>query len=150
MILQCFPGILYAYPEVKTISPISPSPLQHTAESPGQVPGFFVTSGYENSQNVQEADTILQCFSDILNAYPEDRTISPISPSPLQHTHSKEPRPSAGVFCINYFGNSQKVHEADTIPQCFLGIITSYPENRNDISHFSLSFTTHTSEGPRP
>ena len=47
--------------------------------------------------------------------------------------------------------NSQNVQEEDMILQKFSGILTSYSESANDISHFSLSFTTtHTAESPGP
>ncbi len=42
----------------------------------------------------------------------------------------------------------QKVHNADTVLPYFPVMIRPYPEEI-DISHFSLSFTTHTSKRPR-
>ena len=42
----------------------------------------------------------------------------------------------------------QKVHNADTVSPYFPVMIRPYPEEI-DISHFSLSFTTHTSKRPR-
>ena len=93
----------------KTISHFSLSfTITHTAESPGRRPGFFVPSGYQNSQIVQEEDMIPQSFSGILYSYQEDRTTFPISPSPLQqHTQQRAPAPCRGFL----YGRDLEIHK---------------------------------------
>ena len=123
----------------------------HTAEDPGSVPGSFVAVGEGNSQNVQEEDMILQKFSGILTSYPgSNEQYLPFLPLLYNNTHSREPRPRAGAFCVGGMRSSQNVQEEDMIPQKFLGIIIPYPGSKEQYLPFlPLFYNTHSKE-PRP
>ncbi|MBS5548351.1 MAG: hypothetical protein KHX40_04030 [Oscillospiraceae bacterium] len=60
--------------------------------------------------------------------------------------------PVSSIFCgkdgAKMRDDLQKVHNTDTVLPYFPVMIRPYPEEI-DISHFSLSFTTHTSKRPR-
>ena len=77
----------------------------------------------------------------------------PFLPLLYNNTHSREPRPRAGAFCVGGMRSSQNVQEEDMIPQKFLGIIIPYPGSKEQYLPFlPLFYNTHTakSPGPRP
>ena len=149
MILPFFSGMITVYPEDKNnISHFSLSFTTHTAESPGHRPGLFVPSGWRNHlQNVQEEDMILPCFSGMITVYQEDRIISPFSPSLFQNTHSRRPRSQTGAFCGKMGWKFTKCSRQRHDSAMFLRYDNTVARKQNCISHFSLSFTTHTSKG---
>ena len=127
-------------------------PLLYNTHSKGPrlCAGALCVRERECLQNVQEEDTIRPCFCRIINLYPEDRRIvSPISPSPLQHTQQRAPALCRGPLCLGermFTKRSRGGHDSAMI----FRYAEPVPERQNSISHFSLFFTTHTAESPGP
>ena len=83
----------------------------------------------------------------------KQRTIPPISPSPLQFTttHSREPRPRAGAFCgprnEKFTKRSRRRHDSAKI----LGYANTVPRKQRTISPISPSLLQHTQQrAPAP
>ena len=61
-------------------------------------------------------------------------------------THSREPRPSAGVLCHFRVREFTKRSRSGHDFAMFFRYPKCVPRRQNNISHFSLSFTTHTQQ----
>ncbi len=88
----------------RTISPISPSPLQqHTQQrTPAPCRGPLSQLGKGIHKTFKREDMILQKFSGILTSYPgSNEQYLPFLPLLYNNTHSRRPRPRAGAFCRN-------------------------------------------------
>ena len=56
--------------------------------------------GFGSLQKIHGRVTILSHFYFIIHSYPGFKKISPISPSPLQHTQKKPQAEAWGFFCV--------------------------------------------------